>query len=243
MAPTSIGANPGSVYVVVSVAAGNDFQFKSLRSPIPAPESEAQSLIDQFQSSLFPILGGGDTPVRPVFDIFENSLTVEQCCLRFSTRPPDQSFATIVTPEARNKKEAPNTQVWDILDFIAGTFRYVRGSVRLKNPVAPSLTALQELYMPGGSIGESIFPVPGGNGLVVIDPEVTPVLEMEVPYIARTNWTSTNYFQYMYTALIRPYAPAINISTTDLYVAAGRDYQLAHYLAPFVNTQYTLVDV
>ena len=234
MGPTSAGSNVGTVYLVVSVAAGDDFQFRSLRSPIP-DISVAQSLVSQFEESLFPVLGGGDTPSRPLFDIAENSLTCEQVSLRYSSRPPSNANRGLLPDEDHNLTPTGDA-IWDLFDFVQSSFRFVRGSYRLKNPLAPATTSIQVLTMPNVALGNTTFLNPGGNGIIVIDPGITPVQEMEVPFLCDLNWSGTVPFLYAQDS--EPLLPIISISSTVLYVAAGRDYQLAHYMCPFLVTQY-----
>jgi hypothetical protein len=231
--PNSIGDNAGTVVVLVSVAAGDDFQFRAIRSPISQtlpPQgkrkkgSVAQSLNKMFESGPWDIIGGGDTDTIPLYDLFENISSVEDISQRFSERSPDVANIGLQLPNTYSVKDH------DTFDFIRTSFQFMRGSYRLKNPIS-GVTAVQYMYMPSTiTSGTSTFVGPSGNGLIAIDPATTSLREMEVPYYSEYNWVMNENLSTTY--LIEPESPHFDVSTTKLFIAGGLDYQLAFMLPP-----------
>lgn len=238
MGPNSIGDNAGTVFVAISVAAAPDFEFRALRSPIVDKVvipgfAVAQSLRSSFLEAAFPTLGGGDTSETPLYDLYEMHATAEDLSLRFSSRGSANVNIGLQLPIGA----APSD--YDLFDFIQNSFLYVRGSYRLKNPITEASPPIQQLYMKSLiTTGTTTFLPLSGNGMVVIDPRVTALREIEVPFFSTVNFLQSSLVATSHVETSEQ--PTMALTSSDLYVAAGRDYQLAYALPPRKPATYSV---
>jgi len=243
---------------VVSVAAGDDFQFKDLRSwnchnfVVPAeegeklPQGEAQmNLRSSWGSNFKNITGVGiGTKLRP---IFEDGLTVEDICLRYSTRVNVEPRIDVWTDLGAIESGTPAQYWMDNFDAIVAMFRYVRGSVKFKFTIENDEDGIMNAEVFSGGYRIVAAPVTrfptllAGDGVVSNHSDQNRVLEVEFPYMSQVDWKPTNRFGVGSGVQVdtEPY-PLITFPDVtnaanyfgQYFVAAGADFQLAWLLPP-----------
>jgi len=244
--PRTFGASAPNPYMLVSMAAGDDFQLKDLQSCNADKEevfvmktledseveliAESQMHLRSTFSNEFKNFTGGGQP-RPIRRIYEDTLTVEDILNRFSTRPAEAPFELFAL--------GSNTYEFDNFDYIVTMFRYVRGSFRIKH-VCESVT--QPRVWMHNTRNKVSVPVDmwAGNGVSTNFKVQNSVIEFEVPFMCDYDWypvpTIAEPEVDVQPTLVSP--TAIVDETLPYMIAAGTDFQLAYLMPPYYKSQY-----
>ncbi len=234
---TSPGDLSPQVVLVVSVAAGDDFQLRGYtcwRNATPAADSVAQSLSDEWSAKTFEPFCSLK-PIDHLIDLPENDDTVELLLSRYSGRPPTVNFSVI--------NLTPNLTDADNFDYILRMFRYWRGSVRFKCLIDWSTTPTKTYWEVMMDDNKDVDYKPTTNGIsrgcaFNKNDNGAPV-EFTQPYFCETEWTSQTYNLGNATWNVEPMdiLPLfLSGSTIDrVLLAAGHDFQLAYLLPPFTR--------
>jgi hypothetical protein len=239
--PSTGGATSGAVYCQPIISAGDDFQFKSLCSPIPKSGGAfSQGNISHEWRTLTWENALDGPPVKLLDDLWENGLSAEEMSMRYSERTIANTVTGGLTLSSALAAQPPNLELFD---FVQNSFRYVRGSYRLKVPAIP-LTGNTCLAMQNNFLTRHYPPLTTldgyllGNGACANSSESTggnPLFEIEVPFLYSTDWIYTPLAVPPFTSDYSTPELLSNVSSnSSQYIAAGRDYQLAHLLPPLL---------
>jgi len=252
----AFGAESATLFMVVSVAAGEDFQFKDLRSwnapnqvvPDPVeefvPRGEAQMNLRSSFSGEFKNFTGAGRPVK-LRPVFEDGLTAEDICLRYSSRNHVEPRLDAHT-DLTNIHPPTSPLYWmDNFDAIVNMFRYVRGSVKFKFRPLNNLDGFMTAEVFSGGYRLVAAPVPhypshlGGDGIVSNHSSQNRVLEVEFPYMSTVDWKPIARMGTFGVQIdVEPYPLLTDPDVTSdvfydfYYVAAGSDFQVAWLLPP-----------
>lgn len=235
--PSLSGATPGNIMVLPIISAGDDFQFKSLCSPIPIDVVSQINVNQEWKNLQFDnVCEGGE--VKLLENLYEDGLTAEEMSMRYSNRPPAHTVKGGLTMSYALVSDPRNLELFD---FVQNSFRYVRGGFRMKTPAIPVSGAeclaeynnfLTRHYPPVTTLDGYLL----GNGVCANSSESAggnALFEIEVPYNQTTDWICTQIALPPSTQLVSQPRLAISVSSLSVqFVSAGRDYQLAHLLPP-----------
>jgi hypothetical protein len=254
-AATTVGDITGECFLLPIMSAGPDFQFRELCSPqftpLPAPVRAISQMHvrSEFAKSKFTNLAtGGISKPKRLESLFEDTLTAETISNRFANRPLVYEYMNFLVQPVL---PLANT---DTFDFIQQSFRYVRGSLRFKYAATDVVLYNAAMFSNFSSTAASAYPTTtypvgvSGNGFAGNASNQNTVFETEIPFQCVTDWTWTApALPYGSTAAYENYpAPyyvnwqALSEGATLLaiFVAAGKDYQLAFLMPPFVYNLY-----
>lgn len=243
-APTQVGDQEGKVLVVTCLGAGDDFQFKDMRSMMPEyqpasrfarPEAVMQMNLRRTWDVPFENITGGSNQSFLYSQLPEDDLTIEDMSMRYSSRTGDSPDIGLTLNRSTNALKN-----YDVFDWLQGMFRYVRGSYRLKIQVPDTGTEFSFAYMPPliSTTSNSLLGVnKAGNGYVSNSKAQNRVLDIEVPFMCPFTWAGTEVTD---TPSEQGEVPNITFpgNVNVMYIAAGRDYQLAFLMPPRQSTEY-----
>lgn len=244
--PNTIGDQAPYVFVMTVVSAGDDFQMRDLRSPQPSwteppgpipfglvekrkAESQMRVRAD-FDKCERENLAHGTNSFVKLKDLYEDTMTFEDASFRSSNR----NFEA-VNFQLRYPYSGENLIRTDTFDYIQNMFRYVRGSIRIKQS---GEQPFYQAMMYGRLRPYSVF-VPYvtalGNGGGRNTQAQNEVFEFEIPFQCQVEWLPTTMCFTGVSFTIEPNRAIVHITDTELsvmFVAAGQDYQLAFLLPP-----------
>jgi hypothetical protein len=233
----TIGSNSASPFCLISVAAGDDFQFRSLRSP-NAPRTapvmaEAQMHLRSSFGGVFENISGSRGNPRPIRPVPEQDLSVEDICMRFSSIPVGIDITMM------NPPSPPYNQ--DSFYYIVSLFRYQRGSRRLKRKIDGTVGD-PYVTIENGHTSSALAGMPkfwAGDGASANLQAENGVLEWEMPFLSEYEWWITTYLNSASVFGALSYDFITNMAAeNEQFIAGGADFQLAHLLCPFINYNY-----
>lgn len=252
--PANVGDQTARVIVIPIICAGDDFQFKDLRSVTPDYLDEglafAQMHVRSSMNCQFDNIAGGSASSSYYRPAYEDDMTIEDVCARYSTRLDTKWVSSSFHDYQLNTNETSLKSI-DNFDYLFSLFRYVRGGIRIKVQATAALP-YPFVYMESGSISNVLTYSArhaAGNGLASNTSAQNGILEFEVPFMSDCDWIYTNYLGYNYCTnnttfqgytpfITEPQAITTGASSVPFLVAAGRDFQFAFLMPPKANINF-----
>jgi len=182
------------------------------------------------------IAGGGQPSILRELD--EDAMDVEDISMRFSSR-------SVAQPDGLWTDTSIPINTWDNFDMVLQMFRYARGSIRVKYPIAESSydvpypkAAMNGIWSQNPTLPTNpSYRMPAGNGIAMQNSAQNGMLEFEIPFYSNYDWSyNPRIAQVMgVPPFVTPVITDLG-SYTDLndyfLIAGGADFQVAWLLPP-----------